>query len=68
MFKTTRRHKRVVSSFKQFIKTVQIMENDEICFIIASLFIEFERRVIDKKEAMKCIEDIKLKILDDKGE
>lgn len=44
------------------------MENDEICFIIASLFIEFERRVIDKKEAMKCIEDIKLKILDDKGE
>ncbi|WP_057198037.1 hypothetical protein [Apilactobacillus kunkeei] len=61
--KEAERNKRVISSFKQFNETVELMENDEISTVIASLFIELERRGADRNKCMKSMKESAMRIL-----
>lgn len=57
------RSRKVLASFKQFNKTVELMENDEISTVIASLFIELERRGADRNKCMKSMKESAMRIL-----
>lgn len=61
------RNRKVLASVKQFNKTVQFMENDEISTVIAGLFIELERRGADRNECMKTMKESAIKILSGNG-
>lgn len=56
------RNIKLISSWKEFDKAVEIMKNSEIEMVIAGLFLDLERRGADKDEVIKSIQHSVIKV------